>query len=103
MYSACAFVCASFTVVPKQFQLFQPMGGRAAHDQKAGVPTGAGGNAPANAIDLPGKASNAVALNAPFRNGRRPIRQFDTSTSAWELPKEVLCHAKHHQTADLAS
>ena len=36
MKSACALVCASVTVVAKQSQLFQPIGGVLAHDQNAG-------------------------------------------------------------------
>src|SRR6185295_8675896 len=66
MKSALALVCASVTVVPKQSQLFQPMGGVAAQAWKSG--TGA-----AEADRVADRSVSAVSAERARPSARRLI------------------------------
>src|SRR5664280_1208280 len=73
MKSAFVFVRASVTVQPKQSQLFQPMGGRAAQLAKRGAPADDGSATAVKGIvsTLNGAASASASCSARilFRRG----------------------------------
>ena len=67
MKSACSFVCFSVTVVPKQSQLFHPMGGVGAQAWKS---AGAGAELAARRVPEASKADMARRLRGWSFKGR---------------------------------